>query len=410
MDRYALTQRTPLQQRVAAALMALTAAVCVALAPSPGRAQTPAPNESLVTAQPDIIDLEFSQERAQLLWVDAVGRVWLGNVDRSTGMFSPQNGKGVLISAAGMNIASTLLIPINGAEWLSTAAGESVVFSTFLPNAPKTKENARIALATEVSPGRWQTSIVSPEANRFAVYTSRDPADPQPRLSYVDGAGVHYWRNAFDPASEALVPFANLGQRSVRFVQGARAMIYATPINGVQQVVRYDLDTQQLEQLTFDAGDKDLRTVPWMWQAPEFGGEHLFFTVVNYSELRVYRKTPSPDGQPATWNVIYTARFPKWLTVMSPEPFTYQGRSYIYLVTSKSPDTWASTVWLSNIDAASPFVRKLTPDSPVRQRSDPEVFFTSEGPFLYFNRADQSVLPAKQEGVWRTHTGLPPAN
>jgi len=394
---------TPLRRWLTRALLA---APLLALG-LPAAAQTPVQNESLVTTQPDIIDLEFSQDRGQFLWVDATGKVWLGNIDRNTGMFSPANGKGVLVSNQGMTIAKTLLIPINGAEWVSTANGESVVFSTFLPNTPKTKENARIALATETAPGMWQTNIISPEANRFAVYASHDPGDPQPRLSYVDGDGVHYWRNAFDPASEALVPLANLGQRSVRFVQGARQMIYATPIDGVQQVVRYDLDTQAMEQLTFDEGDKDLRTVPWMWQAPEFGGEHVFFTVVNYTELRVYRKTPGPGGQPASWKVIYSAKFPKWLTVMSPEPFTYQGKSYIYLVTSKSPDTWASVVWLSNIDAANSFVRKLTPDSPLRQRSDPEVFFTSQGPYLYFNRADQSSVPAKQEGVWRTHTGLP---
>ncbi|HSV60344.1 MAG TPA: hypothetical protein VLJ19_15725, partial [Variovorax sp.] len=386
---------------------ALRAAPLAWMLTMPVHAQVPVQNESLVSSQPDIIDLEFSQDRAQFLWVDAVGRVWIGNIDRNTGLFSPANGKGTLVSADGMSIAKTMVIPTNGAEWVSTATGEAVVFSTFLPGAAKTKDNARIALATETGPGQWQTTVLSPEATRYAPYASHDSGDALPRLSYVDGAGTHYWRNLFDAGSEALVPQANPTQRSVRFVQGARAMIYAAPVNGVQQVLHYNLDTQQLEQLTFDEGDKDIRTVPWMWQAPEFGGEYLFFTVVNYSELRVYRKLLAPGAQQPAWTVIYTAKFPNRLTVMSPEPFTYQGKSYIYLVTSKAPDTYASVVWLSNIDADNAFVRKLTPDSPVRQRSDPEVFFTQQGPYLYFNRADQSVLPAKQEGVYRTFTGLP---
>ena len=65
------------------------------------------------------------------------------------------------------------------------------------------------------------------------------------------------------------------------------------------------------------------------------------------------------------------------------------------------------------IDAAKMLVQ-LTPDDPPRMRSDPEVFVANDGPYIYFNRqpvegeGDQFCVPCN-EGIYRTYTGLPPA-
>jgi len=386
----------------------LSAALAWAILPWASAADVQ-PNESLVTSQPDIIDLEFSHTRSQFVWTDAIGRLWVGNINPQTGLFEPTNGKGMLVDREALSIVKTMTIPINGPEWITTAKGDQIVYTKFLPNAAQTKENARVAYAEQGDDGAWTVQFLAPDGPRNGPYASHDAADTRPRISYANELGHRYWREIYDAATEEAIPLAQQGQRSVRFVEGQRALIYAAPINGVNQILYYDLDTKSIEQLTFDAKDKDLKSVPWMWRAPEFGGEYVFFTVVDYRELRVYRRLPA-DGGVLQWTPIYTTQLPLWLKIMSPEPFVYNGTSYIYFVTATAPDTYASQVWLSNIDASAPFTRKVSADTLYRQRSDPEVFFCADGAYLYYNRADQSTLPAKQEGVFRAFTGLTPQN
>lgn len=363
--------------------------------------------EAQVTAQPDIIDLEFNQSRRQFVWTDAIGRLWLGNVRESDCMFSPRNGKGVLIDRDALTIAQTLTIPINGPEWVHTAEGAKIAYTKLLPESAPTRGNARLALATELAPGQWSTEYLSPELARNGPYASKDDSDAHPRISYAAANGTRLWREIDDPSTEEAIPLAQSGQRSVRWVEGERALIYVAPVNGLNQVHRYDIDSKQLTQLTFDEGAKDLKSVPWMWRAPEFGGEHLFFTIADYRELRVYRQLPDAQGQLA-WTVIFSTRIPPWMKIMSPEPFVYEGRSYVYFVSSVGSDTYASMIWLSNIDASAPSTVKLVDNTVKRQRSDPEVYFCADGAYLYYNRADQASVPAQQEGVWRVFTGLVP--
>lgn len=378
------------------------------LAWQPVGAQAPSPQvETIVTAQPDIIDLEFHQDRRQFVWTDAIGRLWLGNVNESDCLFEPRNGKGTLVDRDALTIAQTLTIPINGPEWIHTAEGPKIVYTKLLPDSAPTRGNARLALATELPGGRWVTDYLSPELARNGPYASKDTDDAHPRISYAAANGTRMWREIDDPSTEEAIPMAQNGQRSVRWIEGERALIYAAPVGGQNQVHRYDIDSKQVTQLTFDDGEKDLKSVPWMWRAPEFGGEHLFFTIADYRELRVYRQLPDGNGGLA-WSVIYSAQLPPWLKIMSPEPFVYQGRSYIYFVSAVGADSYASMVWLSNIDRDAPWTVKLVDNTVKRQRSDPEVFFCSDGAYLYFNRADQSTVPARQEGVWRVFTGLGP--
>ena len=113
---------------------------------------------------------------------------------------------------------------------------------------------------------------LSPELARNGPYASKDEDDAHPRISYAAANGTRMWREIDDPSTEEAIPLAQNGQRSVRWVEGERALIYVAPVNGLNQVHRYDVDSKQLTQLTFDDGAKDLKSVPWMWRAPEFGG------------------------------------------------------------------------------------------------------------------------------------------
>ena len=52
----------------------------------------------------------------------------------------------------------------------------------------------------------WCAIDLGPAMPRKAPYGSHVPGDPAPRISYVDGHEVHYWRELWNPASERTIP------------------------------------------------------------------------------------------------------------------------------------------------------------------------------------------------------------
>lgn len=371
------------------------------------------PTEQLVTSQPDLIDAEYSQDRGQICWVDRSGNLWVGNINRQTGRFEPANGKGQLVDSNALTTGDVLGVTYNGPEWSYSFTGIQIVYTKFLPGRPHTMATGRLAVARQSADGSWSTQVLSPDLARNAPYASADPGDPRPRITYVDPSLLHYWREIDDPNSEEVIPGLPQGAKSVRFVQGSRAVVYSTPVSGVRQVFRYYLDTKVLEQLTFDDGDKDLQTVPWMWAAPDFGGVDVLMTVVNNNEMRFYRQLPAGGGT-LTWQFFVRRLFKAGATVWSPEPMVYLGVSYVFTGLIVPPNTFSSEIWLVNLDRSAPMMRRLNDDTLLKGRMDPEMFVTDSGPFIYYNRFDSTKIPGQpfcptcSEGVFRAHMGLPP--
>jgi hypothetical protein len=372
------------------------------------------PNEKLVSPNPALIDAEFSQSRAKIVWTDSKGVMWLGNVNKATGAFEPVSGQGQQIATgtvSGMN-----MFLWNGPEWIAMASGDQIYYSYYLPKRAPTAQNTRMALAILDSNGELKRVMrLGPNAPRMADISSQTDGDRNAQIMYFDPYYNHYWRNVQDAGSEQIMPFLPAEDKAWRFATGIRAMLYTAPVSGTPQVFRHMLDTAVSEQLTFDDGAKDTgRTVPWMWPAPEFGGEFVFSTFVNESELRVYRQTIAQDGS-ESWTLIHSVSMPEGRAAGSPQWFTYNGKSYLYWVAYVGSNEFASEVWLSNIDAADPLLRRVNDDSLFRARNDPELFITTNhGPLIYYNRYDPSRDPtgdhplcaACSEGVFRADPGL----
>lgn len=372
------------------------------------------PNEKLVSPNPALVDAEFSQSRAMIAWTDSKGVLWVGNVNRATGAFEPVSGQGRQIATGTVSRMNMFLW--NGPEWISMASGDQIYYSYYLPRRAPIAQNTRMALAFLDSNGELSTiKKLGPNAPRMADISSQTEGDKNAQIMYFDPYYNHYWRDALNASSEQIMPFLPAEDKAWRFATGMRAMLYAVPVDGTPQVFRYMLDTAISEQLTFDAGDKDTgRTVPWMWPAPEFGGEFVFSTFVNGSELRVYRQVTAQDDS-QSWAPIYSASMPAGRAAGSPQWFTYNGKSYLYWVAYVDSNEFATEVWLSNIDAADPLLRRINDDKRFRARNDPEVFITTNyGPLIYYNRYDPSRDPtgdhplcaACSEGVFRADPGL----
>lgn len=370
------------------------------------------PNETQVSAQPDLIDYEFSQARGQFAWNDELGNLWIGNVDRATGLFVPADGRGILVDPDAMRFEDAQKTK-NGPEWVSTDKGDLIVYTKYA--GAHSDNNSRIGLAQQASDGTWFGGFLGPEgAVRKAPYASMDKNDVAPRLTYVDNKENHYWRELWNPATEQLIPDFPASNYPIRHVRGARAVAYPVTVNGVDQIFYRNLDTGSVKQLTFDAGNK---YEVWMWRAPEFGNEFVFMTLVDQIELRIYRNLPVGSDGSKKWTPIYSQMAPSGNKIFSPEPFVWKSKSYIFMAQSVKPNKFRSEIWIANIDATNPIFRRITDNTLLRTRTDPEVFITSAGPRIYYNRLvpDYSTgrpkscrEPSCSEGVWLADPGLTP--
>ena len=97
-----------------------------------------------MSSQIDLIDPEFSQSRAQFIWNDEVGNLWIGNIDRDTGNFVPWDGKGILVDPDSMTYGDKNKT-WNGPEWIRTLEGDHILYTKF--KGRHTDRNARIGYA-----------------------------------------------------------------------------------------------------------------------------------------------------------------------------------------------------------------------------------------------------------------------
>ncbi|BAC88585.1 hypothetical protein [Gloeobacter violaceus] len=354
--------------------------------------------EDVLIAGPQvgISDPEFDPAGGRFCWIDDEGNVWIGEVSRRSGRFSPRNGKGVLVDTGAVPPKLTR----NGPEWAFSSAGAQIVYTKY-------DSEGRFALGRARFDGTdWIGEVLPGGSNRYLPFGSSDAADAEPRISYAyhfDSESIvqvrNYWRKLDDPASEEVLTGTLFPGR---WVPGLRAMLVnKLDAQGISQVHLYNIDTKVYEQLTFDPVSKSASI---MWQAPEFNNEYVLFAVAAELRIDVYRKI---DG---LWQKIHALRPPSaGPYILSPEIFVHNGKSYISMATSTVSGTseekliTPSDLWLVGVDPATPLYRQLSAPE-VRVRLDPEVFITDKGPYIYFT----SISVPGTTSIYRVDTGLGP--
>jgi hypothetical protein len=407
-------------------------ALCLALTASSVAAQAP-PREIRVSPH-TIVDYEFDRGRdgtscpscnggagnARLAFVDADHKLWTAKVDIATGNFAPANGQGTLIDA---NAATANEIG-NGPEWMVSQRGSELVYTRWLDGLPQRATNLVVGYA-HFDEGAWVAGPLAGGAKgRVLPVGSMDAADKIPAIHYqsVSGSGRPaslFWRSLRAGAAEAGIPIAsNDPSMTRRWVPGSRSIIITAPAapdaqgQVFKQVFLFDTASGAIAQLTTDPADK---LWAFMWKAPEYENEYLFFVVSGGDHLNVYRDLPAGDGT-HQWTVIHSLAMPAatpW--VSSPEPFVHNGRSWVFFTLSANPDLHdlgaASLLAMTGIVPDTSGIRMLTPaDAPARARRDPEYYITANGPYLYYNRYRPATAtsPQASEGVFRVDTGLGP--
>lgn len=373
---------------------AAAAAVLTGLTTPPLRAAAFVPNETLVSTAIDLIDLEYSSTRAQYARVDNSGQLWVGDIDRATGDYIDPTGRQYLVDINTMN-TSDLIWVYTGAEWMQLADGsEAVVYTKFVPNKRHTAVNARIGFAQPNPNGTWTAGVLPPtHLPRYDIFGIEESGGGRPAIYYLDEQKNKIWRNLDDP-TERIVPQTTAnGAHAMRFVRGARAIVYRAKVAGVWQAFRYDLDSFAVEQLTFETDEKSL---VWMWAAPEFGGDFVLMVLAKTREIRFYRKLPDTQGV-LKWTMFHKVAGVRGSNIQSLEPFTYAGKSYFFMDMEIPPNDFPSEIWFGNIDVANPIWRRVSDDATLHVRTDPEYFITDNGPIIYYLKFEPHA--PKQNGA-----------
>jgi len=362
----------------------------------------------------------FGQGNARFNWTDRAGNLWLGHVDWQSGAFLPANGKAELVDTS----AAYWKDFGNGPEWAFSQQGSQLVYTRYQPGMPRTSAYAGAALASMVGgawlpdflPGAMASDGSGGPVNSALPLASQGISDPFALVLYKNLAKPQeiYWEQAsLTDTAPSLTPFGPYANGiNERWIPQTNQLLFIgttiTAGKGTQQVFWYDTDTNKVAQLTADATNKDDMFV---FQAPEFGDNYVFFTIANGTEIDVYEQTGSTSVGAPTFRIVnrITSADPTEPLIASAEPFINCSptcTTYIFMTltgTDKTLQPVPNGLAITTIDPAHPrFTVLASASSPAVQRSDPEYFTTANGPYLYYGRVTPATAtsPAKYQGEY----------
>jgi hypothetical protein len=352
----------------------------------------------------------FGEGNARFNWTDHQGHLWIGHIDPTTAAFTPESGKAELADTS----AFWWDVFGNGPEWaFSTQNGQVIsqlVYTRYPPGQPATKDNAGAAFATPVQ-GGWTAAFfpgalgtVDAPMNSALPEASQCNRDPGALTLYerVDSKNkALYWEQTSSAAGTApnLTPFgAYANGISERWVPCTHQLVFigyglATDGHEYDQVFWYDTDSNVVQQLTKDPA---AHKASFMFQAPEFGDQYVFFTLANDLTYQIYLQNGTAANGAPTFELInsISSPDPEETVMTTPEPFincTPQCQTYIFTALAPASPTGPSGNGLGvmNINPAAPLFEVLVTanSTPLSHRADPEYFITSFGPILYYDRS-----------------------
>jgi hypothetical protein len=361
----------------------------------------------------------FGRGNARFNWVDQNGNLWVGHIDPNTGAFTPPTGDNELADTSAFYYSMFG----NGPEWaVSTQDGQVIsqlVYTRYTPGMPAIGANAGAAFATPVLEG-WAPNFFPGTApvssggtlttvNPLASQCNTDPV----ALTYFYGLANPqelYWEPLTTATGTAptLTPFGSYndhrsaGKPSIRWVPCTHQLVFvgdAPPDdsgNVYQQVFWYDIDTQVVQQLTFEP---EGHAEAFMFQAPEFNDTYVLVTISNNVAIEVYEQTGVGSNGAPTLQIAnrITSPDPAETYIAGTEPFVNCAptcQSYIFMELQSTASYQAPTaraangVAVTNINPAQPLFKILAREAatPTIQRIDLEYYITANGPYLYYDR------------------------
>jgi hypothetical protein len=390
----------------------------------------------------------FGMSNSQVNWTDRNNNLWVSGINHVTGAWTPISGQETLVdNAAPMSFFWQDWG--NGPEWAfsTPVPGQNpisqLVYTGYASGQQPVWEYAGAAFATLTAASTWSTAFLPKDYypvlfNTVLPLASQCPSDPvaqsvfenlaTPTVMYTEAVSS----TVSGPTATPFGYFANgIGERFVPCAndtnnpaEGTRWLTFQGDVtigtNTLQQVFWYDMDTQAVQQLTFDPTTKQ-RAV--LFKAPDFpdssgNAQYVLMTLAADMEIQIYVQNGNyPNGAPLMQlvNTIYSPDpvepymfDPKAFincTAAHPQCQTYVVMGLSEVANSQQTESQPNGLGVTSINPATPMFEVLATaqSSPPTQRLDPKFFITSQyGPLVYYAKMNALTLtqPYAELGIY----------
>jgi len=323
------------------------------------------------------VDNEYDLYENRMAWMDSQFNIWLCHVNPDSGELIPDDGRESLIGKG-----APFALAVNSLDWEYSKQGSAVysvtkdsnlifqIFRTYVDKKPFQQE--------QITSGTLANYGMIPSLNKNDVMSSLIFGQgKQPVKLAKPLRAMWMYENNFSDAKEIIMD--NIGSSGARWIPKEHSLSTTVKIENTLQIAKFDLDCNKLIQLTFD---KDNKSDPFFFEAPEYSGENLFMCLTNNDSFSIYR---SINGQYQKINQIkVNAKSPynETISYISPEPFSFQGKSYFFVVCYFGPKFISnSEIWVCSIDGN---INQRVSDNTPLPRHDPEAFVTKEKCFISY--------------------------
>ena len=332
------------------------------------------------------VDPEIDSDANMITFRDAwlTGNAWAGWLDPATGDLVSETGQDFWLAG---QLSPINELQDNGPEWLRHNGALMVIY---------TRQEGMVERMYLWSTVTGQSQPVMPGTDYISRthFDGSNSADGSGKLLYrrrslLFGSWEVYWLDLSNPTQEHRLPDVELDVSLPTWIEND-TILYSRHHGDAIQLVQYDTATLSETVLTSDSGDK---LGAYAWNAPEAGGDLLYMAAVKMegdtyaSEIRVYQMVAG-----ATEPITFVTFAPppeagSHVNIASPEPFVYDGASYISLALFNDAKDEGS-IWVF----ALPTERGGQPPAPQRLddpnlavlKLDPEWYVTPDGAYVYY--------------------------
>lgn len=323
-----------------------------------------------------IPDPEFSNTLNKMCFYDPSG-LWVCDVDPNTGNLLFENGKQILIDST-VSIYHGDVLSWQGPEWAESANGISIFYTDSL----ETNQDFQISKAYQ-NGYLWQHNPLANTATASLKNTTQSSKYENVGILYKKNyATLECFRFENNPATERCFPTTQ--GNGGRWAIDTSGFTYIKKKQGIGQVHFFNTANNTTSIITTDAYNK---SQSYMIKSSEYNNKFIVWcqaNEVNESNIYVYKK------EQGVWSKIDTIRPPSSLPyIVSPEPFKWNGKSYIVMQMSLYPQNNHSNftpdeIWIASIEKNNRLYRKIS-TTATHRKIDPEIYLTPTGPVIYYS-------------------------
>lgn len=306
--------------------------------------------------------------------------VRLRELDPRTGLFVEPDSPGLLVDS---DVVPFGRANANGPELGADRDGWAVFY------VKRVDGGRQIFRATPSVAVGFDVTQLTNGPDHHSLVARRDETRPSTLLAAVEGmttSSAVVWLDEDAPVIHRVADERERGTAAAFLPESDRMVVGGADAGGIRQLFLVPLDDAGAPavQLTFDGDDKDNAAA---WLPPELGRAAVAVSL-NERALAIY-----VENEAAGWERVATWSGPtsEPRYVRSPEPFVFEGRSYVALGVYDTLDGQGGEIWVYSL-ASNTAVRCDHGHAPDERVVEPEPF-VGESPFIIY-----SVISA--DGRW----------